>query len=221
MTNVSATPQKIATRRGLFDFALKTLENDGWAISRAPRSGKSSVRVISRGRDKHLVSIRTSQDSSIAFPPKPGGGWSTLDDVDFVVASSVNDKHNPTTASVHLIPADEAKARFDRSLQAKKKAGHVIPLGRGIWLSLYEKEASFPVNLVGAGMGLDFPPLATVKLDAGSFDGSSEQDDDLDTEDAQPPIPVHSAPLTIAEAKRQLAVSLGVPEAAIKITIEH
>jgi hypothetical protein len=224
MTNVSATPAKRATRKGLFAFGIETLEKDGWKVSRIPRGGKASLRLITKGSKKHKVSIRTSQDAWIAFPRKSAeAGWVTLDDVDFVVAVSVNDKHNPTEARVHMIPADDARERYDRAYDARRTAGHTLPVGRGIWLSLYDKEAADPVSHVGAGMGVEYPPLATINL---TKDGLPQGDDEVDDEMAEEegePSPASSAegPLTIPEAKRRLAETLGVPESAIKITVEH
>lgn len=68
MTNVSGTPTKRATRSGLFVFAVETLEKEGWTVSRVPRGGKASLRLITKGDKSHKVSIRTSQDAWIAFP---------------------------------------------------------------------------------------------------------------------------------------------------------
>ncbi|MQW11594.1 hypothetical protein GHK51_14880 [Sinorhizobium meliloti] len=225
MTNVSGTPAKKATRQGLFEFAIQTLEKRGWAVSRIPRGGKASLRLISKGTEKHKVSIRTSQDAWIAFPRKSEeAGWVTLDDVDYVVAASVNDRHNPTEARVHMIPADDARARFDRAYDARKSAGHTLPIGRGIWLSLYDKEANDPVSYVGAGMGLDYSPLAVLNLTKdGLPHGDNEVDDEQLADEKRDSVPAHmvEASLTIPEAKRRLAETLGVPEVAIKIIIEH
>ena len=223
MTNIFATPKKLATRTGLFAFAVETLENEGWEVSRVKRGGKASLRLITKGKESHKVSIRTSQDAWIAFPRKTKeAGWVTLDDVDFVVAVSVNERHSPTLARVHMIPADEARSRFDRAYEARKAAGHVLHDGRGIWLSLYDKDGNDPVTHVGAGMGLDYPALATIDLTKASLpDGSGkseEQEDDEDDAAASEPEP---ETLTIPEAKRRLALTLGVPETAIKISIEH
>jgi hypothetical protein len=225
MTNVSGSPAKIATRRGLFEFGIETLESEGWKVSRILRGGKASLRQISKGSERHKVSIRTSQDAWIAFPRKSNGeGWVTLDDVDFVVAVSVDDKHNPTVARVHMIPADDARARYDRAYEARKVAGHILPVGRGLWLSLYNKEQPDPVSYVGAGMGLDYPALAIRDL---AKEGLPQEGDDVDDEvsddeaDTQAAAPAAEGPLTIPEAKRRLSESLGVPISAIKITIEH
>ena len=104
--------------------------------------------------------------------------------------------------------------RINRAYKARKAAGHSIPVGRGVWVSLYDREASDPVNRIGAGMGLEFPTISVVSL-------SSEQiaavgaDDDEDVAS-----PGEEVPLSVAEAKCRLALSLGVGPANIKITVE-
>lgn len=215
MTNVFTTPEKVSIRTRLFQVAEEALEKEGWKVERIARSGKASVRRITKGKIQKTVSIRTTQDTWIAFPRNPADdAWATLADVDYVVASSVDNRDNPQFARVHLIEGDEMRARFDRAYAARKKAGYTMPIGRGIWLSLYDKEADNPVTLVGAGAGLDHPAIATVPLTGLEADSAMEEADTLPAEDVQ-----SEAPLTIAEAKRRLALSLGVSEADIKITI--
>lgn len=223
MTNVSATPEKIANRRSLIAFAEKALEKQGWTVSRAARDGKSSVRHIGKNGAEHKISIRTSQDSWFAFPPKKKGpGFLTLDEVDHVVVASLDDRHNPRWVRVHMIPGDVARDAFNRARKAKEAAGHVVQLGRGIWLSLYEKEAASPVSLVGAGLGLKYPPIAELDLRKEVLPSAGTQDDDFVADAAPTQSHVASVQhLTIGEAKRLLSVSLGVPESAIKITVEH
>jgi hypothetical protein len=133
--------------------------------------------------------------------------------VDYVVAASVDDRDNPRFAHVHMIEGDEMRARFDRAYAARKKAGHVVPNGRGVWVSLYETESNDPVSHVGAGAGLAHPAIAIEPLTGETIAKADERLDhpqDVELEDE---------PLTIAEAKRRLALSLGVNEADIKITI--
>jgi hypothetical protein len=223
MTNVSGTLKKRATRTGLFAFAVETLEKEGWTVSRVPRGGKASLRLITKGKESHKVSIRTSQDAWIAFPRKTkGAGWVTLDEVDFVVAVSVNDRDNPTEARVHMIPGDDARSRFERAYAARKAAQHTLPDGRGIWLSLYNKDEADPVSHIGAGMGLDYKPLAVLDLTKASLPtGADKLDEETAGDEDEDGAPEGSAPLTIPEAKRRLAETLGVPETAIKISIEH
>jgi hypothetical protein len=215
MTNVSTTSGKVATRGKLFQAALQALKDEGWTIERIAGSGKSSVRRITNGKLTEIVSIRTTQDRWIAFPRTPDdNAWATLQDVDCVVASSVDDYDNPRFAQVHKIPGDEMRRRFDKAYAARKKANHVVPVGRGVWLSLYEKEATEPVSYVGGGIGLAYPAIARVPLSDMSGDSTSKATGEDLRDDG-----TAEAPLTIAEAKRRLARSLGVNESDIKITI--
>jgi hypothetical protein len=218
MTDVSATPLKLERRAFLFKVALEALEAQGWAVERIARLGKSSVRRITKGKESKTVSIRTSQDTWIAFPRNnEDNGWATLADVDYVVAASVDDHEKPRFANVHLITGDEMRARFDRAYAARKSAGYTMHKGRGVWLSLYEEDGKQPVTLVGAGAGLKHKPIASIPLS----DSDSDQTEvnglvtELDGQDVE----LEEAPLTISEAKRRLALTLGVDETAITITI--
>jgi hypothetical protein len=212
MTNIYGHPEKRWVRASLFRAAEMALEQGGWKVERISRSGKASVRRITKGKLEKTVSIRTSQDMWIAFPRTPDDkAWATLEEVDYVVASSVDSRDTPRFARVHLIEGNEMRARFDRAYAARKKAGYALPVGRGVWLSLYDKESQDPVTLVGAGVGLDYPAVANLPLM-----------DETDLEEAEPHHPEvanDETPLTIAQAKRRLALSLGVSETDIKITI--
>lgn len=212
MTNVFGTPEKASMKSKLFEIGVKSLEGAGYKVERVPRIGKSSVRRISKGTVSRLATIRTTQDTWIAFPRLDDDkSWRTLDDVDVVVAVSVDNRDAPRFAKVHLIEGDEMRARFNRAYQARKQAGHTIPIGRGVWVALYIPEASDPVTHVGAGIGLLVPPLATVSLDADAK--GSPADDPI----ARAPV---EAPLSIAEAKRRLAETFGVGPEKIRIIVE-
>jgi len=216
MTNVLGTSEKLATRAFLFGCATEALEKQGWTVERIARSGKASVRRIMKGRMSKTVSIRTSQDTWIAFPRNAtNDGWATLADVDYVVAASVDDREKPRFAQVHLIEGDEMRSRFDRAYAARKRAGYTMPLGRGVWLSLYERESDQPVTLVGAGAGLDHPAIARVPLAGEQINKSSARAHELIDKEIGP----GNALTAIAEAKRRLAQSLGVKEENITITI--
>ena len=212
MQNVFGRPEKASMKIHLFDIGVSILEKTGWKVERVQGSGKSSVRRITKGTVSKVVSIRTTQDTWIAFPrTEKDGGWRTLDEVDAVVPVSVDDPHNPKFAKVHMIDGDEMRDRFNRAYAARKRAGHTIPIGRGVWVSLYLPEAQDPVSHVGAGAGLKFPPIATVPLEANVI---ADQEPDSEAPSEQ------EAPLTIAEAKRRLGISLGVDPSNIKITVE-
>jgi hypothetical protein len=211
MTNINKTPDKAPRRSRLFQIGLDSLRREGWTVERIPGIGKSSVRRMSKNGETRKVSIRTSQDTWFAFPRNhKNNGWVTLSDVDSVVVVSVDDRSSPKFAKVHVIDADEVRQRFDRAYAARIAAGHTIPLGRGVWVSLYDQEGADPVNRVGAGAGLKHPPIARVAL---------EPDEPHSVSETSEPGDRHK-PLTIAEAKRRLATTLGVDPSSIKITVE-
>jgi hypothetical protein len=214
MTNIFKSPEKHDRKKRLFQIGVQTLEKEGWTVTKE-KLGKSSVRRVSKNGDSKLVSIRTTQDTWLAFPPKPNGtGWFTLDDVEVVVAVSVAG-NPPREALVHWLPADEMRKRYDLAYQARKEAKRVFPKRRGVWIPMYERESDNPENVsyVGGGAGLDHPPIARVPLNAGgggtppSGSGGSQDHGD-------------NGRFTIADAKRLLSSSLDVPESSIKITIE-
>jgi hypothetical protein len=215
MTNVFASPEKVAMKTQLFDAGVKALEGAGWKVERVQGSGKSSVRRIVKGKESKVVSIRTTQDTWIAFPrTERDRGWRTLDEVDLVVAVSVDDPHNPKFAKVHMLDGDEMRDRFNRAYAARKRAGHTIAIGRGVWVSLYIPEGNDPVSHVGAGAGLKTPAIATIPLtdnllSIGEIAGQKE---------FEPSAPENG--LSIAEAKRRLAITFDVKPENIKITVE-
>lgn len=224
MANVTKTPEKKRIRMALVDAALSTLEKEGWKVARVRGGGKGRVRRISRGTKNLLAAIRTSQDEYIAFPrTDDDSAWATLSEVDVVVAAAVDDARNPKFAQVHMFDAGDLRQRFDRAYAARRAAGHTIPLGRGVWVSLYHDEATDPVGRVGAGIGLASPPIARIPLNAVAAPRTHAPG----APPAQPPTWSSGAsddsddePLTIAQAKTRLARTLGVDPSSIKITVE-
>lgn len=200
---------------GLLRIGEQALRAHGWTVERVRGSGKSSMRRITRQNESHLVSIRTSRDTWIAFPrTSDDSGWITLDEVDFVVAVSVDDRDAPRFAQVHMVPAAEMRDRFDRGYAARKAAGHRIDLARGIWMSLYEKEATDRPSLVGAGAGRDHPPIARAPLSGEDIEALAQEEE---TERGEP------APATLSQAlaaaRQLIARAAGLPESSVEITI--
>lgn len=212
MTNIFSTPDKGTMKNRLFEIGLEALRQQGWKVERIPGIGKSSVRRISKNGTSRKVSVRTSQDTWIAFPRNEANkGWATLSEVDVVLAVSVDDRHNPKFAQVHMIDAEEMRKRFDRAYAARKAEGYKLPLGRGFWIPLYSPDSPDPVTHVGGGAGLDHPPIARVPL---------EHEDSNSHAVVETTRSNSNEPLTIAEAKRRLAMALGVDPSSIKITVE-
>ena len=214
MTNVSATPKKTSYRRQLFALGEQALEQAGWHVERIPGGGKASLRRIVKGQEQYRVSIRTTQDTAIAFPrTADDNGWVTLDDVDFVVAVTVDDKENPKQGLAYMVGGDEMRQRFNRAYQARLDAGHTIPVGRGVWISMFIAEDATVPATIGGGIALGREPLLKKSLDTSTTAATAERSEPVRTH-------VPEAPLTIAEAKRRLAQSLGVAEENIRIVVE-
>lgn len=198
----------------LFNIAVNALKEKGWDVTPVPGSGKGSVRRITRGKESRLVSIRTTQDTWIAFPrDAEDKKWGTLCDVDDVVAVSVDDRYDPRFAQVHLLDGNEMRKRFDRAYEARKRAGHMIRPGHGVWVGLYTPEAEEPPTHVGSGVGLLYPPIARVSLSKSESKEVPEVDNEVHCEENFPS-------LTIVEAKKLLAKTYGVDPSNIKIIIE-
>jgi hypothetical protein len=218
MTNVYKDSKKLPMKARLFQIAVKALEKDGWTVEPIPGSGKGSVRRITRDKDSRTVSIRTTQDTYIAFPRDPEDSkWVTLSEVDTVVAVSVDDRANPQFALVHMLDGDDMRRRFDRAYAARLQAGHSIPVGRGVWVGLYVKEANEPPSYVGGGAGLEYPEIARVPLGKVDLVSASVV---APMGNATPDNWHEEEPLTIGEAKRRLAQAFGVDPSNVKITIE-
>jgi len=181
--------KKTSRKTILFQAALDELRSLGWQVERIPGNRKSSLRRLTNTTTSALATIRTSQDRHIAFPRDDlDDCWLTLNDADVVVVAALDDP------------------------DARIGAGYTIPIGRGLWLPLYVPESESQPNLVGAGAGLAFPPVARTPLPA-EWDGA-------DGENGSGTGEGDFSPLTINEAKLRLAKTLGVQPVSIRITVE-
>ncbi len=227
MTNIFKGPKKVELKYRLFEIGVVALQNAGWTVTKEKGLGKSSVRRITKGKESLLASIRTTQDQWIAFPPKPEGGWVTLDEVDVVVAVSVDANIPPQEALVHWLPGEEMRKRFNEAFAARKKAGHEYPkpnMRRGLWVPLYIRDDGATARFAGGGAGLDHPEIARVRLDG-------EPPRHPSSLGVNAPPPMSGGPglvggadgdprSAIADAKRRLSAALGVSEDSIRIIIE-
>lgn len=216
MTNIFQRPEKVERRDRLWEIGIATLEKEGWQVERIAGAGKSSMRRLRKGGATKVATIRTTQDCWFAFPRTKGDkGWLTLDDTDTVVVVSVDSREAPKFALVHMFDQTEVRARFDRAYAQRLNAGRSITIGRGVWISLYEKDDGSP-TLAGAGLGKDFPPIAKVPLENRELSASQPVGPGAQTPQGDGEV----QPLTISQAKRGLALTFGVDPSRIKITVE-
>lgn len=217
MTDVGGR-EKTRIRRLLVNACYQVLEKEGWRVTKVSGFGNARVRRIAKGGKDKLAAIRTTQDQWVAFPrTRDDTQWATLSAVNVVVVASL-DPGDPECARIHMIDADELQGRFARAYDARRAAGHSIPPGRGVWIALYEREATDPVTLVGAGAGIANPPIARVRLtEIAAPATSSPATIGAPAVSASTP---DARALTIAEAKAGLARSFGVEPSNIKITVE-
>lgn len=217
MTDIGG-PNKTRIRRLLVDSCIQVLKKNGWIVTKASGFGNARIHRIAKGGHSKLAAIRTTQDQWIAFPrTKDDTRWATLSDVDVVVVASV-DPDDPKFARIHMIDAHELQRRFDRAYAARIEAGHTIPIGRGVWIALYENDISEPVTLVGAGAGIANDPIAHVPLAGVDAPAVSPLAAASTTRPGTGN--ADEGTLTIADAKRRLARTLGVDPSNIKITVE-
>lgn len=216
MTNISLSPSKIVLRRRLKALGIAALVAAGWEVAPAGL-GKSSMRRVRKDGIEKLATIRTSQDTWIAFPRNAADtGWATLEEADIVVAASVDRPGDSRWLQAHVIDAGEMRNRFDRAYAARRSAGHQIDKGRGVWISLYDREANDPVTLVGAGAGLAFPHMLREPIIEIPSTSPVQENDAVIADTADTPQVEHAIP----RAKAALAEALGISPSAIRISIE-
>lgn len=200
--------------------ALRGAEENGFALVRKPGRGLSNTWELTKGGKTRVASVRTTRDRWIAFPPLNGGkSWKTLDDVDHVLVSAVDDRLNPQNVDVYLFPADEVRKRFDRSYAARIAAGHTVRDDYGMWVMLDKGDPSVTTQ-VGSGLAADYPAIARFSLDelqASSADAARE------VESVAPDSDDQIEPATIGEvllwARTRIASLSGVSTESIKLDL--
>ena len=140
MKNVSGTPKKVSNRRKLFELGERALEQAGWRVERIQGIGKSSVRRIVKGDEQHTVSIRTTQDTWIAFPRNDDdNGWVTpaFDWTEwqesakkFVDSPKKIEKADATTIQKLLTTHSRADRFCEGHLASMFESGHIVALLR-------------------------------------------------------------------------------------------
>lgn len=212
MTNIYGRPEKLARQHKLIELGERALKKEGWLIENV--SGKAPIYHVVKGKKKRTVSIRTTQDTRVSFQRKADdSGWTTLDEVDFVVIATVDDKDDPKYGLAYLVDGGEMRKRFNRNYQARLKAGQKQPADHGMWVPMFEPENPSLPSSKGGGIAIGRQPSLEDLLNIPS---------EADTPQAMPTAtaPQSDASLTIAEAKHGLAQTFGVAPENVKIVIE-
>ncbi len=215
----STQPAKRKMKDFLMDAAKEALQKEGWTLVSGSLYGKHSLRRIRKGSITKIVAIRTSQDTWLQCNRNSSdSGWCTYEEADYIAIASVDQKNNPRFAKVFLFEREEVTDRFDKAYEARKRKDYKIVENHRLAISLYDRDSNDPVILAGAGLGLDASKqIGWMPLDPSvPIDDPSEQDE---TDFSAQELSAHDAPLTIAEAKRRLALSLGVEISNITITV--
>ena len=108
----SRAVEKKRVRRILLQAAKAVLAQEGWTVVKL----KGRIFRISKNGEVKTASIKTSQDRCLAFQRTlDDTRWApSLADVDFVVASSVDDVQMPKLALVHIFDARKVDASVGR-----------------------------------------------------------------------------------------------------------
>lgn len=204
----------------LVGAATRALEGAGLAPKRVPGRGRANIWEIGEDGRHKRVSIRTTRDRWIAFPPlEKGTKWKTLDDVDVVVVAAVDDRDDPRNVEVYRFDAAEVRRRFDASYAARIDAGQTVRDDFGMWLNLDEDDRGLAAS-VGAGLATVHPPITTFPLEGLTAEIPAEPaavPEDRDTAGT----PATREPQTIADvmdwARKRIATLSGVCVDAVKL----
>lgn len=215
-----------AAWRLMVGAAVEGAKEAGYALKRQPGRGLSNTWEVTKDGVTKIASVRTTRNRWFAFPPLDGGKrWKTLDDVELVLVSAVDDPQNPQNVDVYLFPAAVVRQRFDTSYTARIEAGHTVRDDYGMWVKLDEGDPSVP-SQVGAGLADEYAAIAHFTIDeleAGVF-GSTDKaaQEEMVTHDDRPA--EASMPSTVAEvlawARREIARLSGMPSDAIKLDLK-
>jgi hypothetical protein len=207
--------------------ALKGAEQAGYTLKRQPGRGLSNTYEMTKDGKTKVASVRTTQDRWIAFPPlDKGKRWKTLDDVEVVLVSAVDDRFNPQNVDVYLFPADEVRRRFDASYDARIAEGHTVRDDYGMWV-LLDKGDDQVISQVGHSLAVDYPAIAHFTIDeleGGVLDRLRGQEEEAPIDPMDTESPVDDRLNTIADvlafAREKIATLSGLPASSIMLELK-
>jgi hypothetical protein len=161
--------------RALVHAAKKGAAKAGYELERVPGRGLSNVWRARKDGNTKLVSIRTTRNRWIAYPPLENGKkWKTLDDVELVLVAALDSKESPQEVEVHLFRADEVRRRFDDAYAARVRVKLVVRDDFGMWINL-DRDDRETASAVGSGIVTEQKPIAKYSLDSLLDETRSEQ----------------------------------------------
>ena len=165
MSNRLKDMGETASWRLMVSAAIEGAKHIGYEMQRKPGRGLSNTYEMTKDGKTQVASVRTTRDRAIAFPPLDGGKkWKTLDDVELVLVSAVDDRLNPQNVDVYLFPANEVRQRFNASYAARIAAGHIIRDDYGMWLMIDAGNTEV-AGQVGSGIIDQYPAIARFTID--------------------------------------------------------
>jgi hypothetical protein len=225
MTNRLKEMGETASWRLMVSAAIEGAKLSGYEMKKQPGRGLSNTWEMTKGGSTKVASVRTTRDRWIAFPPlEKGTRWKTLDDVDLVLVSAVDDPKNPQNVDVYLFPADVVRKRFDDSYAARIENGHTVRDDYGMWVLLDAGDPSIPTQ-VGSGLADEFPAIARFTIDELEASGSSparqEVEDAMIEHDTSSEIPnFTTVGEVLAWARTEIAKLSGMASEAIRLDLK-
>lgn len=213
-------------RRIMVGAAISAIEAQGYKLKRQPGRGLSAVYDATNGKDKRVLSIRTTRDRWFAFPSlKNASAWKTLDDSDLVSVAAVDDVENPHAVNVYLFPADEVRKRFNESRAARIANGHNVKDDWGMWVML-DKGDDNVTSQIGHSLAVDYPAIATYTLDeldgaAGAVkaEAAAVVEEEVE-EQEETAVALKTVADVLAFAQERIASLTGMPVESIKLDLK-
>ncbi len=225
MTNRLKEMGETASWRLMVSAAVEGAKRSGYSLERQPGRGLSNTWALTKDGVTKVASVRTTRDRYIAFPPlEKGKRWKTLDDVELVLVSAVDDPKNPQNVDVYLFPANVVRERFDASYEARIANGHTVRDNYGMWVGLDAGDPSV-ISQVGSGLADEFPRIAHFTIDELeaelSVPTAREIDDVLIEHDVTSEIPnFTTVGEVLAWARGEIAKLSGMASESIKLDLK-
>ncbi len=209
---------KVEAWHMLVKAGRQAAEAEGYELDRQPGRGRSNIWKVKRDGKVQLACIRTTRDRWIAFPPM-NGGWKTLDKVDLVIVTAVDDVDDPKNAEVFIFEADEVRERFNDSYKARVEDGQSIRDNFGMWVCLDRYDRDVPAS-VGSGLAEEHEPIAVYSLSELKVSGEAQDREPLEVDEDRR----IKEPQTIAEvlagASAEIAKIAGVDASNVKLDLK-